>query len=74
MSKLFSALVAALFAAATVTPSAFAQEPKKDAAPKAETKKAETKKADGKSTADAKKTEGKAKGETRPDTKKEEKK
>ncbi|MBM3341157.1 MAG: hypothetical protein FJY56_03450 [Betaproteobacteria bacterium] len=59
MSKLFATLLAAVFAAATVTP-VIAQD-KKDA-PKAEAK-ADAKKADGKAKGDAKKADGKAKAE-----------
>lgn len=58
MSKLLSMLLAATFAAVTVTPVAIAAE-KKDEAKKTQ------KKAEG----DAKKTEGKAKAETKKDDK-----
>jgi uncharacterized membrane protein YqiK len=65
MSKLFATLLAAVFAAATVTP-VIAQD-KKDA-PKAEAKKddkakGDAKKEDGKAKADAKKEDGKAKAD-----------
>lgn len=65
MSKLFATLLAAVFAAATVTP-VIAQD-KKDA-PKAEAKKddkakGDAKKADDKGKGDAKKENGKAKGD-----------
>jgi Ni/Co efflux regulator RcnB len=56
MSKLLSTLLAAVFAAVTITPAAIAQEKK------AETKAAE-KKTDGKAKAEEKKADGKAKAE-----------
>lgn len=78
MNKLFATLIAAVFAAATVTP-VIAQD-KKDA-PKAEAKKtdgkamAAEKKADNKGKGDEKKTDGKAKAaEKKADGKKDEKK
>jgi uncharacterized membrane protein YqiK len=62
MNKLFATLIAAAFAAATVTP-VIAQD-KKDAP------KAEAKKTDGKAMADDKKTDGKAKAEEKKADKK----
>ena len=58
MSKLLSALIAAVFAAATVTPVAFAAEKKEEAKKemkKGEGKKAEAKKGEGKKKAEDKK-------------------
>ena len=62
MSKLFSALLAAAFAAVTVTPVAFAQDKKDEA--KKEMKKGEDKKKD-EPKGEMKKGEGKKKDETK---------
>jgi pentapeptide MXKDX repeat protein len=83
MSKILSTLLAAVFAAVTITPVAFAaddmkkdeakKEVKKDEGKK-EMKKGEGKKTDGKEQAEAKKTDGKKKAEAKKDEKKDEKK